>query len=87
MIDKVVFTQILILIMIEYLAIRYLIKSQMERSVGEIMFDHNHEEIHLTLKYPKNRNSSITVKQITYRREELKLKRNLNRFRITVFWV
>ena len=69
--------------MIEMLAMRYIIMTQKDRKVEEILFDHEHEDV-FNMDLRKTKKQSMTEEvmfsfnDIQYRRREFRLKKRLN---------
>ena len=60
---------IFILQLYEWYAMLYIIKTQKDRNIGEIYFDHNNEDIHRTTE---------DAYQVNYRRKEMRIQRGFN---------
>ena len=56
----------------------YIIKSQADRTVGEIYYDHNAENID---------DSSVYTNQVQYRRKEIRLQKVMGVIIVTIFCV
>ena len=65
----------------EWWAMKYLIESQKDRNVNEILFDHNSEP----LNAPIDDFVSQSSKQIAFRRIEINLKKRM--IRGTAVWI
>lgn len=82
-ISNVFFIAITYLQMIEMIAMRYIIMTQKDRKVEEILFDHEHEDIHnQEMRKPSRKTVSeeimFSFDDIQYRRREIRLKKRLN---------
>ena len=66
----------------EWKAMKYLVDSQSNRRVEQILYEHNHENIGLSIRKEKkeNRESTFKIKPITYRRKEIQLSYKLYAF-------
>ena len=88
LISNMLFTTIVMLQTIEMFAMRYIIITQKDRKVEEILFDHEHEDVFNTDMRKSNKRSFLTKKSdqevifsfndIQYRRREIRLKKWLN---------
>ena len=66
-----------ILQLFEWTAMLYIIRSQADRSVGEIYYDHNAENID---------DKSVHSNQVQYRRREIRLEKTMKVIIITIFF-
>jgi hypothetical protein len=87
--SEICFSTVIILQMTEMFAMRYIIVTQKDRKVEEILFDHEHEDLQNSeYRRPKRGKSLSTQRALTemfsfediqYRRRELRLKKWLGR--------
>ena len=76
MLLNIIFSNIVLVQIFEWTAMLYIIVTQENRSVGEILYDHQHENIDKPMVDTSVYSDVSQVQQIAYRRLEIKLAKN-----------